>query len=112
MVTSMAGVEAMAMDCPVVAVQTRGKDFEGGYMPAYVSEGAVARVDIGDAEGLAAALAGLVSDGPTRDALVARGRAFAARYLHLVDGRLTERLVDVVAEVEAELAARALAERP
>jgi len=105
MVTSMAGVEAMAMDCPVVAVQTRGKDFEGDYMPAYVSEGAVARVDMGDAEGLAAALSGLVSQGPTRDALVARGRTFAARYLHPVDGRLTDRLVGVVAEVEAELEA-------
>ncbi|PYN01454.1 MAG: hypothetical protein DME07_13875 [Candidatus Rokuibacteriota bacterium] len=112
MVTSMAGVEAMAMECPVVAVQTRGKDFEGDYMPAYVSEAAVARVDMGDADGLAAALAGLVSEGPTRDALVARGRTFAARYLHPVDGRLTERLVGVVAEVEAELAARASVERP
>jgi glycosyltransferase involved in cell wall biosynthesis len=105
MVTSMAGVEAMAMDCPVVAVQTRGKDFEGGYMPAYVREGAVARVDMGDAEGLVAALSGLVSDGATRDRLVAHGRTFAARYLHPVDGRLTERLVAVVAEVQAELAA-------
>ena len=112
MVTSMAGVEAMAMECPVVAVQTRGKDFEGDYMPAYVSEAAVARVDMGDADGLAAALAGLVSEGPTRDALVARGRTFAARYLHPVDGRLTERLVGVVAEVEAELGARASVERP
>ena len=112
MVTSMAGVEAMAMECPVVAVQTRGKDFEGDYMPAYVSEAAVARVDMGDADGLAAALAGLVSEGPTRDAVVARGRTFAARYLHPVDGRLTERLVGVVAEVEAELAARASVEHP
>jgi len=112
MVTSMAGVEAMAMECPVVAVQTPGKDFEGDYMPAYVSEAAVAGVDMGDADGLAAALAGLVSKGPTRDAVVARGRTFAARYLHPVDGRLTERLVGVVAEVEAELAARASVERP
>ncbi|PYM91723.1 MAG: hypothetical protein DME04_18160 [Candidatus Rokuibacteriota bacterium] len=112
MVTSMAGVEAMAMDCPVVAVQTRGKDFEGDYMPAYVSEGAVARVDMGDADGLAAALAGLVSEGPTRDALLARGRAFAARYLHPVDGRLTDRLVGVVAEVEAELTARGAGRAP
>jgi glycosyltransferase involved in cell wall biosynthesis len=105
MVTSMAGVEAMAMECPVVALQTRGKDFEGDYMPPYVSEGAVARVDMDDAEGLAAALASLVSDAAAREALVARGRAFAARYLHPVDGRLTERLVGVVAEVGAEVAA-------
>ena len=45
MVTSMAGLEAMALGCPVVAVQTAGKDFEGEYMPPYVSAGAVRRVD-------------------------------------------------------------------
>jgi glycosyltransferase involved in cell wall biosynthesis len=102
MVTSMAGVEAMAMECPVVAVQTRGKDFEGGYMPPYVSAGAVERVDTDDVEALAAALSRLVGDAAAREALVARGRTFAAQYLHPVDGRLTERLLDVVAEIRAE----------
>jgi hypothetical protein len=104
MVTSMAGVEAMAMDCPVIAVQTRGKDFErGGYMPAYVTQRAVEHVEMEDIDGLAAKLTSLVSDGPARDDLVARGRRFAARYLHPVDGRLTDRLLAVVGEVEAEL---------
>ena len=104
MVTSMAGVEAMAMECPVVAVQTRGKDFEGGYMPPYVSAGAVERVDTDDVETLAATLSRLVGDAATREALVARGRTFAAQYLHPVDGRLTERLLGVVAEIRAERA--------
>jgi len=101
MVTSMAGVEAMAMECPVVAVQTRGKDFEGGYMPPYVSAGAVDRVDTGDVEALAATLSRLLGDARAREALVARGRTFAAQYLHPVDGRLTERLLEVVAEIRA-----------
>ena len=101
MVTSMAGVEAMAMECPVVAVQTRGKDFEGGYMPPYVSAGAVDRVDTGDVEALAATLSRLLGDARAREALVARGRTFAAQYLHPVDGRLTERLLDAVAEIRA-----------
>ena len=105
MVTSMAGVEAMALECPVVAVQTRDKDFEGGYMPPYVSEGAAVRVDMDDAEALAATLARLLEDGASREAQLARGRAFAARYLHPVDGRLTDRLLAAVAEIRAEGAA-------
>ena len=103
MVTSMAGVEAMALECPVVAVQTRDKDFEGGYMPPYVSEGAAVRVDMDDAEALAAALARLVGDVTSREAQLARGRAFAARYLHPVDGRLTDRLLAAVAEIDVEV---------
>src|SRR5207245_2417852 len=74
MVTSMAGIEAMAMGCPVIAVQTPGKDFEGGGMPAYVSEGAVERVDMGDAKALETVLRRLVTDRSARAALVYRGR--------------------------------------
>ncbi|PYM61673.1 MAG: hypothetical protein DME11_22410 [Candidatus Rokuibacteriota bacterium] len=85
----------------MVAVQTRGKDFEGGYMPPYVSAGAVDRVDTGDVEALAATLSRLLGDARAREALVARGRTFAAQYLHPVDGRLTERLLEVVAEIRA-----------
>src|SRR5207249_12243182 len=101
MVTSVAGVEAMAMECPVVAVQTRGKDFEGDYIPPYVSAGAVDRVGTDDVEALAATLSRLLGDARPREALVARGRTFAAQYLHPVDGRLTERLLEVVAEIRA-----------
>ena len=103
MVTSMAGIEAMAMGCPVVAVQTPGKNFEGGYMPPYVTEGAVERVDMGDPTALAATLQRLLADTEARAALVERGRAFAARYVHPVDGNLADRLLAVVEEVRREI---------
>ena len=72
-------------------------------MPPYVSEGAAVRVDMDDAEALAAALARLVGDVTSREAQLARGRAFAARYLHPVDGRLTDRLLAAVAEIDVEV---------
>jgi hypothetical protein len=102
MVTSMAGIEAMAMGCPVVAVQTQGKDFEGGGMPPYVTDGAVERVDMGDAAALTTALRTLIGDAAARAALVERGRRFAARYLHPVDGALADRLLAVVDAIRAE----------
>lgn len=106
MVTSMAGIEAMALGCPVVAVQTPGKDFEGQGMPPYISEGVVERVDMGDAPGLAAAVARLLSDAEARAALVERARKFAARYIHPVDGALAERLLAVITEIRSEAGAR------
>jgi hypothetical protein len=99
MVTSMAGIEAMALGCPVVAVQAPGKDFEGPGMPPYVSEGAVERVDAGDAGGLAKTLRRLLDDPGARAALVERGRVFAASYVNPVDGALGERLEALVAEL-------------
>ena len=99
MVTSMAGIEAMALGCPVVAVQAPGKDFEGPGMPPYVSAGAVERVDAGDAGGLAKTVRRLLDDPVARAALVERGRAFAASYVHPVDGALGERLEALVAEL-------------
>jgi glycosyltransferase involved in cell wall biosynthesis len=107
MVTSMAGIEAMALGCPVVAVQTPDKDFEGTAMPPYVSERAVERVDLGDAGGLARTLQHLLHDRLAREDLAERGRKFAARYVHPVDGRLADRLLDLVSEVRAELTRRA-----
>jgi len=104
MVTSMAGLEAMALDCPVVSVQATGKDYEGEFMPPYVSEGVVERVDMEDSAALAAALKRLTGDPDRRQALVERGRKFAARYVHPVDGGLGERLLAVVNEVRGELA--------
>jgi glycosyltransferase involved in cell wall biosynthesis len=104
MVTSMAGLEAMAMGCPVVAVQTAGKDFEGGAMPPYVRAGAVERVDMDDPIALAKTLERLFSDSVARADLVERGRKFAARYVHPVDGALAARLFKVAAEVQRELA--------
>lgn len=106
MVTSMAGIEAMALGCPVVAVQTPGKDFEGQGMPAYVSEGVVERVDMGDARGLAAALRRVVDDQDARAALIERARKFAARYVHPVDGALADRLLAVIGEIRDEAAGR------
>lgn len=106
MVTSMAGIEAMALECPVVAVQTAGKDFEGEYMPPYVSANAVARVDMGDPAALAATLRTLLDDEAARAALVERGRQFAARYVHPVDGALAQRLWRTVGEIRAEIEAR------
>jgi UDP-N-acetylglucosamine 2-epimerase len=107
MVTSMAGIEAMALGCPVVAVQTPDKDFEGTAMPPYVSERAVERVDLGNAGGLARTLQHLLHDRLAREDLAERGRKFAARYVHPVDGRLADRLLDLVSEVRAELTRRA-----
>ena len=104
MVTSMAGLEAMALDCPVVSVQAAGKDYEGEFMPPYVSEGVVERVDMEDSAALAAALKRLTGDPDRRQARVERGRKFAARYVHPVDGGLGERLLAVVNEVRGELA--------
>jgi len=99
MVTSMAGIEAMALGCPVVAVQAPGKDFEGPGMPPYVSAGAVERVDAGDAGGLAKTVRRLLDDPVARAALVERGRAFAASYVHPVEGALGERLEALVTEL-------------
>jgi len=101
MVTSMAGLEAMALGCPVVAVQTAGKDFEGEYMPPYVSQGSIPRVDLGDPGGLAAVLRRLLEDSPEREAVVERGRAFSASYIHPVDGRLAARLLALTDEIRA-----------
>jgi glycosyltransferase involved in cell wall biosynthesis len=101
MVTSMAGIEAMAMGCPVVAVQTAGKDFEGASMPPYVSERAVERVDMGDAAGLASVLRTLLENAGARAELAARGRSFAARYIQPVDGALADRLLALVDEIAA-----------
>jgi glycosyl transferase family 1 len=101
MVTSMAGLEAMALGCPVVAVQMAGKDFEGEYTPPYVTAGVVPRVDLGDAAGLADTLRRLLSDPWERAAIVDRGRAFSARYVHPVDGRLGERLLALTREISS-----------
>ncbi len=105
MVTSMAGIEAMAMGCPVVAVQTPGKDVEGLNMLPYARAGAVERIEMGDAAGLATALRRLIDDPAERAALVERGRTFSERYVHPVDGALGDRLLAVVDEIRAELAA-------
>ena len=101
MITSMAGLEAMALGCPVVAVQTAGKDFEGDYMPPYVSAGAVRRVDLGKAAALADTLRVLIWNPAERQDMIERGRAFSARYVHPVDGRLGERLLALAEEISA-----------
>ena len=106
MVTSMAGIEAMARGCPVVAVQTPGKDFEGVEMPPYVSENVVEHVDMGDAHGLAKALRRLLEDAEARTALVERARKFAARYDSTVDDTPGERLLKEIDEIRCEIAAR------
>jgi hypothetical protein len=101
MVTSQAGFEAMALDCPVVAVQQAGKDYEGGYMPPFVSAGVVCRVDMGDPSALAGALGRLLIDPGARAALIGRARAFAAPFLHPADGALGPRILAVVDEFAA-----------
>jgi glycosyltransferase involved in cell wall biosynthesis len=101
MVTSMAGLEAMALGCPVVAVQTAGKDYEGEYVPPYVSAGAVRRVDLGGAAALADTLRLLLWNPAERQDMIERGRAFSARYVHSVDGRLGERLLALTEEINS-----------
>ena len=102
MVTSMAGVEAMALGCPVIAVQMAGKDYDGGYMFPYVREEAVERADIGDPQGFARALDRVLLDDHARAGLVKRGFAFAERYIHPVDGALASRFLAVVEEIRRE----------
>jgi len=106
MVTSMAGIEAMALGCPVVAVQAAGKSYEEQTMPPYVSDGVVERVDMGDSAALAVTLARLTSDADHRQTVIERGRKFAARYIHPVDGALAERLFSVIDEVRREIAGK------
>src|SRR3989454_369276 len=103
--TSLAGIEGRGPGGPRTTVETPGKAFEGGGMPAYVSEGAVERVDMGDAKALATVLRRLLTDPSARAALVYRGRRFAAPYLHPVDGALADRLQGVVDEIRRELTA-------
>jgi hypothetical protein len=89
----------MVLGCPVVAMQTPGKDFEGGAMPPYVSAGVVEHVAIDAPEALAAVLTRLAPGSASREALVARARAFAAPYLHPADGHFGDRLMGVLEEI-------------
>jgi len=99
MVTSMAGIEAMALGCPVIAVQAAAKSYEGNSFPSYVTDGVVDRVDMGDGPELAVILGRLLHDADHRQTAIERGRKFAARYIHPVDGALAERLLGVIDEV-------------
>jgi glycosyltransferase involved in cell wall biosynthesis len=103
MVTSMGGIEAMALGCPVVAVQQEGKDYEGAYMPPYVTERAVEHVVMGDPAGLAAALGRLFDDPEHRAGLIERGARFAARYVRPVDGALGRRVLDAVTQARQDM---------
>ena len=107
MVTSMAGVEAMALGCPVIAVQMAGKDYDGGFMFPYVRERVVERVDIGDASGFARALDRVLLDERACEELVKRGFDFAERYIHPVDGALASRFLAVVEEIRRDRAQEA-----
>jgi glycosyltransferase involved in cell wall biosynthesis len=100
--TSMAGLEAMALGCPVVTVQLASKDLEGGRMPPYLRSGAVRSVDLGNPKILADTLRLLLWNPTERAAMVERGRAFSARYVHPVDGRLGERLFGLIEEIYGE----------
>jgi hypothetical protein len=71
-----------------------------------VSDGVVERVDMGDSAALAATLARLTSDADHRQTVIERGRKFAARYIHPVDGALAERLFAVIDDVRRELAGK------
>jgi hypothetical protein len=88
----------------VVAVQREDKDYEGEYMPPYVTERAVERVLMGDPGGLAAALGRLFDDREHRAGLVERGARFAARYVRPVDGALGRRVLDAVAQARRDMA--------
>lgn len=70
----------------------------------YVSESVVERVDLGDPAGLAGAVDRVLSDAPARAALVERGFAFSARYIHPVDGALAARFRAVVEEIRRDRA--------
>jgi glycosyltransferase involved in cell wall biosynthesis len=106
MVTSMAGIEAMAMGCPVIALQPPGRDLEVGNMPPYVSAGAVEHARLDDAAALASLLRRLLDDRAARSDLVERGRRFAARYVKPADGTLAERLLAIADEARAGLETR------
>jgi hypothetical protein len=101
MVASMAGLDAMALGCPVVAVQTAGKDFDGEYMRPFVGAEAASRVDPGKPADLADTLRRLLWNPAARASAVEEGRAFSARYVQPVDGRLGERLLALADEIRA-----------
>ena len=65
-------IEAMSAGVPVVSTRA-------GSLPEVCGDGAVL-VDVGDTDGLAAALARVISDGEHRQSLVRRGRDVAAAY--------------------------------
>lgn len=65
-------IEAMSAGVPVVTTRA-------GSLPEVCGDGAVL-VDVGDTDGLAAALARVIGDGEHRQALVRRGRDVAAAY--------------------------------
>jgi len=100
-VTSMAGLDAMALGCPVVAVQTAGKDLDGEYMPSHVDAGAAPRVDLGKPAALADTLRGLLWNPAARASVVEGARAFSVRYVQPVDGRVGERLLALADEIRA-----------
>jgi hypothetical protein len=58
-------------------------------------------VDVGNAAALADTLRRLLWDPAERQALIERGHAFSARYVHPVDGRLGERLLALAEEISA-----------
>lgn len=101
MITSMAGLDAMALGCPVVAVQTAGKDLDGEDMPSRVDARAAPRVDLGKPAALADTLRRLLWNPAARASVVEEGRALSARYVQPVDGRLGERLLALADEIRA-----------
>jgi hypothetical protein len=100
--TSRAGLEAIGLGCPVVAVQKASKNLDGGSMPPYLRTGAVRRVDLGNPTILADTLRLVLWNPMERAAMVEEGRAFSAHYIHPVDGRLGERLLGLIEEIHRE----------
>jgi len=91
---STAAIEAMAAGRPVVYVGSLEEDMYG-----YAREGVALHADGPD--GVPAILSGILNGETDAEVLIARGKAFAARYLGPLDGHATERAVAAIERLTA-----------
>jgi len=92
---STAAIEAMAVGRPVVYVGSLEEDMYG-----YAREGAALHVEAPD--GVSAALSRILKGEIDAEALIARGKAFAARNLGPLDGHATDRAVAAIQRLTAQ----------
>lgn len=93
---STMGFEAMIMQRPVIVLLPAGA--ENGVVP-YAQENAALRA--ASSSDLAAAVRTLTPGSPERDALLRRAQGFLVRHYAATDGRATDRVAAVVAELLA-----------
>lgn len=91
MATSMAGLEAMILKVPLIAIQPTEKDYDMSNIIPYIKSGAVYRVK--SAEELTKGIDQLTTDTELRRQLVQLGFEFALRYIREPDGQTAQRIL-------------------